>query len=360
VGRFHDAHGEEAIERPAALRARNRLHAWALLTAVVLTACRSDFGASSLPRTLTDEQFWELSTGLSEPAGAFTHSDNLVSNETHFVHAIRILRSTGGAYIGVGPEQNFSYIARLRPEMAFIIDIRQENRSLHLLYKALFELSTDRADFLSRLFSRKRPENLRRTASVDDLFTAYATVSPDRRLQEANARLIRERLLEIRALPLSSDDVEWIEYALDAYYSDGPDIHYGRSRPKDTPGPSYRALMTATDIAGLNRSYLASDEGFAFVKDLHSRNLIVPIVGDFAGPDAIRRTGDYLRQHHAIVNAFYGSNVEVYLNRERTRAFCGNLATLPHDSRSWFIGNKEVRPFVSKLKACPPGPGRQG
>ena len=46
-----------------------------------------------------------------------------------------------GVYIGVGPEQNFSYIARLRPTIAFIVDIRLENRNLHLLHKAVIELS---------------------------------------------------------------------------------------------------------------------------------------------------------------------------------------------------------------------------
>ena len=69
--------------------------------------------------------------------------------KSDYVHLARVLRSTGGIYIGVGPEQNFSYIARLGPAMAFIIDIRQRNRNLHLLYKALFEMSTDRAEFLS-------------------------------------------------------------------------------------------------------------------------------------------------------------------------------------------------------------------
>ena len=68
-----------------------------------------------------------------------------------------LIQARGGVYIGVGPEQNFTYIARLRPSTAFIIDIRRENRSLHLLYKALFEISRDRADFVSRLFSPARP-----------------------------------------------------------------------------------------------------------------------------------------------------------------------------------------------------------
>ena len=151
---------------------------------VAHTACGSDSRRGTLPTRLTDEEFWRLSTSFSEPAGAFTHSDNLVSNEICFAHAIRRLRPMGGVYIGVGPEQNFSYIARLRPAMAFIIDIRQENRNLHLMYKALFELSADRADFVSRLFSRERPAGLGPKTSVQELFTQDETAKPAGRLYE--------------------------------------------------------------------------------------------------------------------------------------------------------------------------------
>jgi hypothetical protein len=323
---------------------------------VAQTACGASFRRGTLPPALSDEEFWRLSTSVSEPAGAFEYSSNLVSNETHFVHAIRMLRPAGGVYIGVGPEQNFSYIARLQPAMAFIVDIRRENRSLHLMYKALFELSADRADFVSRLFSRERPATLTPNTSTQDLFATYDAAMPDARLYDATARLVRERLLGVRRFPLSPDDLAGIEDALHAFYANGPDIHYGRSRPGEAPDPSYRALMTATDVSGQNRSYLATEKAFAFVKDLHARNLIVPVVGDFAGPHAIRRVGDYVRQHEAVVTAFYGSNVEVYLTRRQTEALCGSLATLPYDSQTWFIGSKGMRPFSTKLNACPPVP----
>ena len=143
--------------------------------------------------------------------------------------------------------------------MAFIVDLRLENRSLHLLYKALFELSTDRADFVSRLFSRERPSDLETDSSVEDLFTRYASAQPQRRLREENGRLIRERLLATHRFPLSPRELEWIDYLLDAFYADGPDIHYARRLPNDPRGPSYRALMTARDVSGQHRSYLASE-----------------------------------------------------------------------------------------------------
>jgi hypothetical protein len=316
------------------------------------TACVPRFDAATVPSHLSAEEFWSLSAGLSEPPGVFTHSDTLVSNEVLFAHTIRMLRPRGGVYIGVGPEQNFSYIARLQPAMAFIIDIRQENRNLHLMYKALFESSTDRADFLSRLFSRERPAGLNPLQSVDELFAAYGTTKPSGLLHEATARLVRERLLQTHGFPLSPDDLRSIDYALGAFYSDGPDIHYGRTRASSDPRPSYRSLMTATDARGVSRSYLATEEAFAFVKDLHARNLIVPVVGDFGAPGAIKRVGDYTRQRGSVISAFYGSNVEVYLSRDQIVTFCGSLATLPYNSRTSFIGSQGLEPLTSKLQTC--------
>jgi hypothetical protein len=143
-----------------------------------------------------------------------------------------------------------------------------------------------------------------------------------------------------------------MEYALDAFYADGPDIHYARLLPHDPAGPSYRSLMTAKDGFGKSHSYLATEDGFAVVKRLHERNLIVPVVGDFGGPTALRRTGDYVRGHGQILSAFYGSNVEVYLNREKGAAFCNTLATLPYDWNTWFIGSKGKQPLRTKLASC--------
>jgi len=309
-------------------------------------------GAGSAPDRLADEDFWRLVTSLSEPPGVFRHSENLVSNEDLFPHTIRLLRSRGGVYIGVGPEQNFSYIARIQPGMAFVVDIRQENRNLHLLYKALFETAANRPEFLSRLFSRQVAVTMDVGASVHDLFVAIDSAPASSSMFDATNRMVRERLLQTHRFPLPAEDLRSIEDALNAFYLDGPGIHYARSLPKDAPGPSYRTLMTARDARGVARSYLASEDSFAAVKDLHTRNLIVPVVGDFSGPHAIKRVGDYIHQRDAIVSAFYASNVEVYLTNQQMVAFCGNLATLPYDASSSFIASKGVRPLRSKVQSC--------
>jgi len=271
---------------------------------VIAPACRR----STLPASLTDDDFWDLSERLSEPAGVFALSENYVSNEARFAESVRWLRPGGGVYVGVGPEQNFSYIAKLRPAVAFVVDIRRENRALHLLYKALFEVSADRADFVSRLFSRPRPETLTARSDVAQIFDRFATVPPSLSLRDRTMTLVRERLLGSHRLPLGMPELESIDAALSAFFSDGPAIQFWRDRlPKgERPGPSYRELMLATDLGGQRRSFLASEEAFAAVKDLHARNLIVPVVGDFGGPAAIRGVGAFVRAHGDVVRAFYG------------------------------------------------------
>ena len=102
--------------------------------------------------------------------------------------------------------------------------------------------------------------------------------------------------------------------------------------------PIYAELMTATDEAGAYKSYLSSEERFAVMKTLESKNLVVPVVGDFGGPRAIRAVGAYLKAHGAKVSTFYLSNVEQYLEQDRKwNTFCRNVASLPLDRSSTFI-----------------------
>src|SRR2546421_13122442 len=92
----------------------------------------------------------------------------------------------GGVYIGVGPEQNFTYIVALKPKIAFILDIRRQNMIEHLMYKALFELSFDRSEFLARLFSRPRPADLPKDPDIAVLFNAFRAVDADPKFYDDN------------------------------------------------------------------------------------------------------------------------------------------------------------------------------
>ena len=298
--------------------------------------------AETLPAQLTNEEFWKLSMQLSEPDGTF-RSDNLLSNENWFQYVIPELNKTvkqGGVYLGVGPEQNFTYITALKPKMVIIFDIRRGNLDLHLMYKALFELSKDRAEFVSRLFSKPRPEGLTAQSSAEEIFNAYSRVDSSDALYKENFKAIQDHLVKTHGFPVSDDDLDGIGYVYNNFYRFGPSISYNSSTRGGFGGGgvTYADLMVATDESGQFRSYLANNENFEFMKTLHSKNLLVPVVGNFGGPKAIRAVGQYLKDKEAMVSAFYLSNVEQYLRQDGIwENFCRNVATLPLDETSTFI-----------------------
>jgi hypothetical protein len=323
----------------------SKLVARLLVAGLVLTA-RLPLAAQAvpLPAKLSDSTFWRLVTEFSEPGGFF-RSDNFVSNETTFQYVIPGLKQQtkpGGVYLGVGPEQNFTYIVALQPKIAFIFDIRAQNKLTHLMYKALIEQATDRADFLARLFARPRPASLDTASTVDALFAAFEVTAQDSVAFRKNLAAIKERLTKVHGFRLTDDELRTIEYVYTAFYTGGPDLTYNFAQGGGFRGgrmPSYSDVMTAADEAGQKRGYLATEANFRALKRLEMDNLIVPLVGDFAGPRAIRTVGQYLRDHGATVTAFYTSNVEQYLFQQDDdwKRFFANVATLPVDSTSTFI-----------------------
>jgi hypothetical protein len=326
----------------------------ALLGAALLVApaaaAQSVAAPQGLPARISDSDFWKMTVDMSEPNGFF-RSENFLSNEMSFQHPIpelvRTLRE-GGVYLGVGPEQNFTYIAAIKPRLAIIVDVRRGNTLGHLIYKALFEMSTDRADFLSRLFSRPRPAGLDSASSANALFSAFSAAPRDSMMYYRTLAAMKERLLKTHGFALSSEDLVNLEHIFDVFYEAGPELNYSFGQGNGGFGggrgmPTYATLMVQDDGAGVNRGYLGSEATWRIVRDMEQKNLIVPLVGNFGGPKAIRAVGQYLKDHDAMVSAFYTSNVEQYLFQDGLNSnFYESVATLPIDSTSQFIrsGNR--------------------
>ena len=317
-------------------------------TAAVLTflaACSAvvvaQAQAPSLPERLTNEQFWQLSQEMSEPNGSF-RSDNLVSNERYFQWVIPDLVKRvpqGSVYLGVGPEQNFTYIAALKPKMVFITDVRRGNLHMHLMYKALFELSKNRADFVELMFNKKRPANVGDQSTGSQLINGFWDVNTSADAEyKANLKRVLDHLTKTRGIPLSKEDLDGVEYVYWSFYWFGLAITYNSSTNGRSGMISYGDLMIETDGAGVNRSFLSSESTFQVLKDLHERNLFIPVVGNFAGPKALRAVGQYVRDRQATIGAMYLSNVEQYLYMDGIwNLFCANVASMPLDEKSTFI-----------------------
>jgi hypothetical protein len=296
----------------------------------------------TLPHSLTDEEFWKTITDFSEPESYFP-SDNFLSNESGYQAVIPALLKTlkpGGVYIGVGPEQNFTYITAFQPKIAFIIDIRRQNLLEHLYYKALMETSRDRTEFLSRLFARPGVE-APPDSTPEMLFDACRLRRPSPSFFKTNVRHILEYLKGQKGFTLTDQDEAGIRHVARAFFNSGPELTftfiggYGDNRR----WPSYGELMSEKDGVSRNWNFLATEDQFRLIQRFEKDNMIVPLVGDFAGPKTIRAVAQYVREHGSTVRTFYSSNVEQYLfhDKENWKHFYDNLLLLPTDSTSVLI-----------------------
>src|SRR5262247_2030807 len=167
-----------------------------LIFAISSPALSQQSSKQSSLESVPAAEFARMVREFSEEGGYFM-SDNFTSNETSYLHVLDKLRElgvTGGAYIGVGPEQNFTYIAKIRPRIAFIIDIRRQAMIQHLMFKAIFHLSPTRLQYLSMLLSRpltKETGTLPPDAQVTDILALISRVPPNDRAYEANLAAVR-------------------------------------------------------------------------------------------------------------------------------------------------------------------------
>jgi hypothetical protein len=322
-------------------------------------AAAAPAAASTLPAKLSDADFWKLESDISEPGGYFRIADNFTSNENEIGRMFTMIRErkvTGGAYVGVGPEQNFSYIASLQPDMAFIIDIRRQAVIQHLMFKAMFEMSKDRADFISILFSKPRPASLDATTPIQKMWDAFFATPTDPALITKNHDRVVEYLTKTKKFTLTPDESAQLDLVLAAFVQHGPGI----TTQSGGGGRGGGNTVTFADLTGWSvdansqvQSFLSTEENFRIVKALHDKNLIVPVSGDFGGTKALRAIGAWLTEHRTFVNAFYVSNVEQYLFMEsKAAAFYANVATLPLSDSSVFIRPYALRRYAGPAALC--------
>lgn len=279
---------------------------------------------------------------LSEPGGFFD-TDNLISNERSYLHVVPALHDSGvsgGGYIGVGPDQNFSYIAQVKPAIAFIIDLRRDNMLLHLLFKALFSMADTRVEYLSLLFGRRipAPPGEWRTADLDKI-VAYVEGAP---LSDTAITALRARVdekIKTFGVALSDADFATINRFHRRFVTAGLPLKFQTTgRAPQSYYPTYRDLLLETDRQGRRWNFLASEDDFEFVRALERRDLVIPVVGDLAGPSALAEIGRLMASRGDRLSAFYASNVEFYLFGDGKFArFVENLERLPRTNRSLII-----------------------
>ena len=327
---------------PRLRRTRVRRLLTSALTAIVLLGTR---GVPARARAESQSTFAATVASLSEPAGYFD-TDNLISNERSYLHVAPELRALsaqaakGGVYIGVGPDQNFSYIAQLRPSLAILIDIRRDNLLLHLLFKALLAESATRVDYLAMLTGRAPPPTGDwPRASIEQLVTHIDGAA---RLGAPAIAQLQMRLAGIiggYGVPLTASDRTTVADFHRRFIDAGLSLQFNSTgRAPQYDYPTLRDLILEVDKKGVHRNFLATEEHFQFVKSMQARDLVIPVVGNLAGPAALANIAKFLSSSNRQVSAFYTSNVEFYLFRDGSFPnFVANLGRLPRQPGSLII-----------------------
>jgi hypothetical protein len=289
---------------------------------------------------ISNQQFAAYVQGWSEPEGYFD-SDNFISNETSYQHVVGELRSRvrpGGVYLGVGPDQNFTYIVHTKPTLAVIVDIRRQNVLEHLLFKALFEQAAGRAEYLSLLFAKEKPV-VARGAGLQDILKAVRQAPSSEESFQRHFKAVRTILIDKYPLRLSEEDLKKIEYTYRAFWEENLDLRFSSiGRGNAMNYPTFESLLMQTDREGHQQNYLSSDELFDWLKKFEAENRVIPIVGDFGGSKAFSEVAGFLKKNALPVSTFYTSNVEFYLfGTPSWQAFMKNVHALPTTEDAVFI-----------------------
>jgi hypothetical protein len=348
-----------AISRPM-LTARGWISIGGLTLAALVAGCRKPApnqdraptaDASLVPGSPTampsanvaGSTAWGLSDlqrlfALSEAGERFI-SDNVVSNETSLLQPSQVLAGLrGGAYIGVGPEQNFTYIALTRPELAIIVDLRRDNALLQLLYKALFEVAQSRLEFLCLLLGRPYDPKLEpaQDAGIDVTLAVVQTIAPVRDWFARQQAGLDARIRRY-GLDLSEDDMVRIKRMHELFFVRQLDLRFELHKANGRKYPSLQNLLRLRSPSGYG-TFLDTRDSFEFVQGLERQHRIVPLVGDVSQLRSLGAIADELGRRGLRLRAFYISNVEQYLiGRPSFRGWLDNLRRLPHDERSVLV-----------------------
>jgi hypothetical protein len=285
---------------------------------------------------------WQLVTSLSEPDAEFI-TDNVISNETSYLQVAEQLpkvTAPGGVYLGVGPEQNFTYIALMRPAYAYIVDIRRGNMLEQLLYKAIFDAAGSRAEFLAQLIARPldKADDPGPEATVEQVMAAAEKRPAEKTTFDEVHGALLARIEKTYGFELDAGDERMLRKIHKSFAKRGLDVRFELKEKSFRKYPSLRELLSEKSSEGRQLGFLASEAAFRYVQRLERENRIVPLVGDFAGDRAMPGLAKHLKGAGQTVSAFYVSNVEQYLMTGAVWwKWKRNIEALPSDAQSVFV-----------------------
>ncbi|WP_063062495.1 LIC_10091 family protein [Nocardia sienata] len=276
---------------------------------------------STARNTMTSFAFGDVvrSSLAAAPAPSNYTEDCFVTSELGYSDVIAKCRpapaeTTTGAFVGVGPCQNLTYVGALRPRLALICDSRPDNLLEHLIFKMLVERAADPLDYLLLLFSRTCPQRppaaeLRTPRDLVDAFE-NAVISPA--LYDENLALLRSTAA--RRWGLQPAHTDRIDYLYGEFFRRQLDIFvFGEKSDIGEECPTMRDILLATTSTGWNFHFLTDPSRFDYVRQMHLRDRIIPVLGNLCEPDSISLLNDLLEHFGETADTVYLSNIEDHI-----------------------------------------------
>lgn len=231
-----------------------------------------------------------------EPEALVRNSHYWISNEHNHQVWLDYIKEIGGAYIGVGTDQNFLLAGWARPELLILMDFDGEIPRIHELYRFFFLISATPKTFHLR-WHRDYAED-----SLEKLEAHLTTLAPQ--------GTERER-------------ARWIKRGLKIYSL--------------TRGIVYRRLLgTIKKYKELNTPTFMSDQGqYDYLRSLWQTGRVFPIRGDLTADQTMLDIATALRAMGLTLNTLYLSNAEQYF--ELTPGYRRNIIELPWGERSYAL-----------------------
>ena len=210
-----------------------------------------------------------------------------ISNEGHHEYWYETLKDRGGAYVGVGSEQNYTLAGWARSEVIILMDFDQAIADLHEAFGVAFR-HAETPDAFYALWKEKD------AAQLKALITAHFKDDATQRERTLKAvdrahRLVRYRFAELR-----------------------------RVYPKHKLP-----------------HYLTDADTYAHLRALWRGGRVVVRRGDLLADRTMLDASKALGELKVPVRVLYTSNAEQYF--DYTPAFRRNIVALPGDDRSWVI-----------------------
>jgi hypothetical protein len=260
-----------------------------------------------------------LETSLTDAVPASNYaSDCFVTSEDSY-NDVLVRRGPAdgmstGAYVGVGPDQNFIYAGVLRPRLVLIVDARMDNLLEHLVFKLLMERAETPLEYLAALFSRDLPPGPAVVGpGPEPLLAAFDALPVSAASHESTVKWIKAELLR-RWAPLAPY-LDRIDYLCGEFYTRQLDITSVSARLLANLDfvPTLREVIRARETHGVNLHYLTDPGRYYYVRSLQVEDRIIPVLGNLLSPRSVVQVNDLLRQSGEAVSHLYLSNLEEFL-----------------------------------------------